>query len=64
MSPRTVQAQPAAVELTAAETRYLAAYRSMDDEGREDIVRIAENFAQEFPRRNAPVLRVLTGGRK
>jgi hypothetical protein len=49
--------------LTPAEVRLLSAFRLMDDRRRENMHRIADAYVRDYPRRDAPSLVLVTGGK-
>lgn len=61
---KIVQPPPPAQTLTVNERSLLSAYRRMDAESKLDLQAIADGYAQKYPHRHAPVLRLLIGGAK
>lgn len=57
----TVQPAPAA-QLTAEQLRMVQIFATMDDECQEQALRICAAWAEIFPRRHAPALRLVVGG--
>lgn len=57
ITPETQAPAPSAEEL-----KFLAKFRSLDDETQQFLHRYMADLTERFPRRNAPSLRLITGG--
>jgi hypothetical protein len=59
----TIVAPSSGGALTPAEVRLLSAFRLMDNDRRGGLQRIANGYVQAYPRRDAPSLVLISGGK-